>query len=384
MAMEDHLEDGPGGNELELIAYQIPGAERVDIVPATRWREWMNAAPGRAPNRCLPLLMANETGWSILNPLAFTATWNGGPARTDLTIEFDEPLGYRPLVESNFGVGIVTWAVPVLFRTPPGYNLIARGPVNMPKDGASALEGVVETDWSMATFTMNWKLTREDHPVRFEAGEPFCTVVPHRRHELESFAPVQRDLSTRPEIAKGLKAFGKGRESLIKRKFIAEFIGPKSEAWNEWEKTYFRGLYPDGQVFADHQTKRGLPGFTDERSEPRSAEGPARGVPEPEPPPDINGALETYAVPGTVRFRSFATGMVVLNLSTGQHFELNPVAGVMLDLLARAHPVGEVAGIVARRFEQPIGTVRGDVEALAAQLCELGILRAETNGTPGS
>jgi Family of unknown function (DUF6065) len=43
-----------------------------------------------------------------------------------------------------------------VFRTPPGCNLYVRGPANSPKDGIAALEGIIETDWSEATFTMNW------------------------------------------------------------------------------------------------------------------------------------------------------------------------------------------------------------------------------------
>ena len=64
------------------------------------------------------------------------------------------------MVSSNFGYGIVTWYLPYLFRTSPGYNLWVRGPVNSPKDGIVPLEGLVETDWAEATFTVNWKITR--------------------------------------------------------------------------------------------------------------------------------------------------------------------------------------------------------------------------------
>jgi hypothetical protein len=41
-----------------------------------------------------------------------------------------------PSAISHFGSGILTWNVPYLFRTPPGYNLLVRGPANWPKDAA--------------------------------------------------------------------------------------------------------------------------------------------------------------------------------------------------------------------------------------------------------
>ena len=85
-------------------------------------------------------------------------TWNGGLGADALKVEFFE----KPKVAhaaSHFGSGILTVTVGYLFRTPPGYNLYIRGPANLPKDGIAPLEGIVETDWSEATFTMNvWLL----------------------------------------------------------------------------------------------------------------------------------------------------------------------------------------------------------------------------------
>src|SRR6202000_3160808 len=86
---------------------------------------------------------------------------------------------------SIFGSGIVTFTLPFLFRTPPGYNLVAQGPTNRPKDGISALSGIIETDWAESTFTMNWMITRPHHPITFAKGEPICMVFPQKRYEVE-------------------------------------------------------------------------------------------------------------------------------------------------------------------------------------------------------
>ena len=59
----------------------------------------------------------------------------------------------------------------------------------------------METDWLESTFTMNWKLTRANLPVIFEAGEPICMLVPHRRGELEAFEPEIREIREEPEQA---------------------------------------------------------------------------------------------------------------------------------------------------------------------------------------
>ena len=52
-----------------------------EIVPGRPQRAWMDHFADRHAYRCLPLTMANTTGWEILCPVGFTATWTAGPTR---------------------------------------------------------------------------------------------------------------------------------------------------------------------------------------------------------------------------------------------------------------------------------------------------------------
>jgi len=60
--------------DLPFVAYHRGPAPAMKIVPASRWRDWMNATALRNANRCLPLLAANEAGWVLLNVRRFVAT----------------------------------------------------------------------------------------------------------------------------------------------------------------------------------------------------------------------------------------------------------------------------------------------------------------------
>ena len=159
---------------------------------------------------------------------------------------------------SQFGYGILTWEIPFLFRTPPGYNLLARGPANWWKEGAVALEGLVETDWAVATFTMNWKLTTPRRRVRFEPDDPVCMLVPQQRGELESFEPCVADLKNRPEMEAQYRAWEKARdEALVKLADPARPAGLRTE----WELDYRRGTSPGGAAAREHQTSLQLREF---------------------------------------------------------------------------------------------------------------------------
>jgi hypothetical protein len=264
---DDHDEvlTGPPASEdseaRELVAFPTTPRQSVNIVPAPRWRDWINVMDERWANRCLPLLVANEAGWALLNPVPFQATWGGSAEPSSITIEFEEELAPPHPVATHFGYGILTWSVPYLFRTPPGWNLLARGPANWPKDGVTPLEGLVETDWSVATFTMNWQLTRPGLTVGFERDEPFCMIVPQRRGDLESFHPTIKELSTDPATHAQAEEWAKARDQLQVRKFLSNFSGEFEPYRNAWEQNYFRGTRPDGSQAPEHQTRLGLEKF---------------------------------------------------------------------------------------------------------------------------
>jgi hypothetical protein len=224
-------------------------------------------------NRCLPLLMANQSGWMIGNAVAFSATWDGTDSAEGISLHIDGPPEASTMVHSDFGYGVLTWSIPYLFRTPPGFNLLVRGPTNAPKDGIVALDGLVETDWAVATFTMNWKFTRPAHTVFFGLDEPICMIMPQRRGELESFEPLILPLSEHSETERQLRAFAESRKRTLGFVMAARQLGCEAGRDGVFEKHYFEGTSPGGAGSAEHQTKRSLQPFRRNGS-PVVAEGP--------------------------------------------------------------------------------------------------------------
>jgi hypothetical protein len=248
---------------LPLIAYEVVDNVGQAIERASHRRDWMDQSPEQFAYRCLPLVIANQSGWVIRCPVSFSAMWSGGPALTDVCII--PQLGARGFagweagqcVRSHFGEGVLTFTIPYLFRTAPGYNLWVKGPANLPKDGIQPLEGVVETDWAYATFTMNWKFTRPQHIVQFDAGEPICQILPYPRGLLESTDPEIRSMAADRELAQAYQNWRDGR-----RDFITDLNVPGSEAQRRgWEKKYTQGLTAEGTDVPDHQTRLRLRDF---------------------------------------------------------------------------------------------------------------------------
>jgi hypothetical protein len=238
-----------------FIAYELYPDQQFPLEPAPILRDWMDKAHLRFPYRCLPLAIANQCGWILRSPSAFRAYWYGGPNKEDVEIRFDGPPDNR--ITSHFGVGTITFSIPYLFRTPKGMNLWVKGPANYLKDGIQSLEGVVETDWLMSTFTMNWKLTRICEWVSFEKGEPFCMLVPVPRGLAESLVPRRMALAADPALQEKYLAWQQSRSGFLTGLFARDPAAIKQG----WQKDYFQGKKPDGSEFEDHQTRLAIREF---------------------------------------------------------------------------------------------------------------------------
>ncbi|WP_340315700.1 DUF6065 family protein [Rhizorhabdus argentea] len=240
----------------KLIAYGLP-KQPLEIRPAPYERDWMDATSQRYAYRCLPLTIANAHGWEILCPAGFSAWWGGGQNSDAIRITPDDE-NHKPAI-THFGYGVLTFHIPAVFRTDAGYDLMVQGPINRPKDAIAPLSGMVETDWTPFTFTMNWQFTRPNTVIRFEKGEPFCHVFPARRGELEKIMPEVRPIADDPELKAEFDAWTASRAN-----FLDGLKKPDSEASAaKWQKHYYRGQNLDGTDIAadDHRTKIRLQPF---------------------------------------------------------------------------------------------------------------------------
>jgi hypothetical protein len=94
-AIKDPKRRSDKGQSPKLIAYRlshwppmrlvVAPADR-DWMDATHYRDWMDATHYRFAHRCLPLRIAAQAGWFILNSHALRVTWNGGNDTSDIEL----------------------------------------------------------------------------------------------------------------------------------------------------------------------------------------------------------------------------------------------------------------------------------------------------------
>ena len=215
---------------MEITAYRIEGATPLPIVPAAERREWHKAIPGIGA--CLPLTIANGAGWWLLNPKTFSVS-RLNIYNYDVVIHGDVDH-----VKSHFGFGVMTVMIPYVFRTPPGWELLIRGPSNVFYERLHAFEGIVETDWHNATATMNWKVEKGAH-ITIEEGAPLVQVIPvQTRTWEEDFSVLIEDMPD--NVEQEFLEFSAGRNERLRLN-------------KEENKVRYEGNYPrDGRTRRRH------------------------------------------------------------------------------------------------------------------------------------
>jgi hypothetical protein len=263
---------------MELTCYVYEGWEP-RIRAASPKRDWMEETPERFAYRCLPLAIANSHGWELLSPCGFEARWTGGNGTEAVEIRLDPGTRPQQAPVSLFGQGTITFHVEGLIRTSPGWNLWVGGPPNAAKDGLAPLGGVIETDWSPYSFTMNWRFTRKDHWVRFEENEAFCFFFPIQRGLVADTVPQIRPIDEAPELKAAFETWSRSRDAFQKQ--VADHP-PRAPA-DKWQKLYYRGVDPDGAPGpADHESKlRPAPFRRPDGSALKTGECPVAAKPAP-------------------------------------------------------------------------------------------------------
>jgi hypothetical protein len=210
---------GPGHHPEPLSSLSLKALRTTDqrwgegwvLRPSPVRRHWMTEQP--IAYRCLPMVVANQWGWQVLCPTDVRVAWDGRVEPEGLRVDVD-PQWALPIA-SHFGLGIVTFTPPWVFRTAPGWDLYAKGPSNRWKPNCAPLEGIIETWWLNYPFTLNWKLV-EPGVVYFRKGESLAQLVPVPHGTFLDATAVEAPIVTaEPKAAAELKRWLDERRRIL-------------------------------------------------------------------------------------------------------------------------------------------------------------------------
>jgi hypothetical protein len=96
------------------------------------------------------------------------------------------------------------------------------------------------------------------------------------------------------------------------------------------------------------------------------------------------GAKFRLAGPEIISERFDDGESVVVNLENGFYFSLNPVGGVVFELVASGWPVGDVVAALVGRYDADHDTIEAAVGELVLRLVDEGIISADGENAPSA
>jgi len=250
---------------MKIKAYRIDeSSSNMEIRKGNRQRNWMDDTISKYAYRCLPLTIANCTGWDLYAPCDFIVSWNGGNHQSDMTINYEKDDMH--FCGSGFGCGILTFHSGYIFKTSPEWNIMCTAPINEVIDWATPLTGIVETWWLNFTFTINWKLNKPG-TYKHDCKIPVARIIPIPHNPIIETSMCV--LSDNQIIDDEYNDWVDDRQQLlddIDQSFSTQQDTGKvklDEPKTHWEKTYYTGKDKSGQRINNHIIKKEYPDFVD-------------------------------------------------------------------------------------------------------------------------
>lgn len=172
------------------------------VAPMRADRSALGVIPTAAFQYCEALTSASAFGWYAFAPMTFYLQWDGTDViwthdDTDtwfpLTSEHfpnfpeyfdrqapDDIKGFSPpFLTRSFFPGVVQIWSGLFVKTAPGWSLLVRPPVNLPRSQTfECYEGILETDRWFGPLFINIRLTATDRPVQINHTTPLLQVQP--------------------------------------------------------------------------------------------------------------------------------------------------------------------------------------------------------------
>ncbi len=181
---------------------------------------------------CRPFSSANSQGWWIYPPVDFDVILKNGKFEyqlhdvwtntehelvKSLTTEKDKvdinnfcpPEGRSKFTWGSVENNIVQIWTGCIFKTPPGWCLQVRSPINMPNSNYSIMEGIIESDWMQYDIWINISVLKENQLIQFRKDQfpPLAQLVPIRRETCDAPWEISSDLIVNRDNQEGENVF---------------------------------------------------------------------------------------------------------------------------------------------------------------------------------
>ena len=198
--MANYINDGIHNvpdNTIAIMGYQLD--KTYDVIRDMRGNKSRDGFPKTA-TACLPMSIANQTGFAIVSLSDFTMRWDGGHEPSSVSITCDDKViegfyghgedhvyGNVKQMIAPFYSGMISIKHDFFLRTPPGVNLFVTQVPNNFIPATVPVSAMIETDNAVRDWVFNLKITVPNIDIHIKKGDPLIGLIPIPRFFADSF-----------------------------------------------------------------------------------------------------------------------------------------------------------------------------------------------------
>lgn len=211
------------GKDTELIRIYRLHPQGVRFEKAEKTQHGM--ANPAAVKFCRPFSSCNALGLWLYPPIDFNVKWNGGkdfehqllepwpntehdlvkslvkPSDQVNSNDFCPPQGRSKFTWGSVEEGVMQLWTGCIFKTPPGWCLQLRSPINLYNPDYHVMEGILETDWMQYDIWINVAFHTKNKWIEFRKNQwpPLAQLIPLRRESVDGDWKFEETIANRDD-----------------------------------------------------------------------------------------------------------------------------------------------------------------------------------------
>ena len=148
---------------------------KIDILPMSIKREWMDQTSEKHAYRCFPVTQANMVGWSLSCSKDIRFIWNGINNQSGDNVQILEG---EDFCYTGRGQSTLSFNTGVIFKTEENISLLTVNPINYFNNDFETMSSLMSTSFYDNPLPLAIKAKTPNKEILIKAGTPLATIIP--------------------------------------------------------------------------------------------------------------------------------------------------------------------------------------------------------------
>jgi hypothetical protein len=148
---------------------------KINILPMSIKRNWMEETSEKHAYRCFPVTQANMIGWSLSCSKDIRFIWNGINNQSGDNVQILEG---NDFCYTGRGQSTLSFNTGVIFKTEENISLFTINPVNYFSDDFETMASLMSTSFYDNPIPLAIKARSANKEILIKAGTPLATIIP--------------------------------------------------------------------------------------------------------------------------------------------------------------------------------------------------------------